>query len=127
MNEAHIEKAALTIASERGRQVEEEKWDHAHDDAHTDGSLWRAAYFYTQVALKPAIWAYLNFKQWPWGPEWFKPWKKNGFGNYTTEIDQERCLVKAGALILAEQSRLNSALEKVTLKLAEIQYQKSNQ
>lgn len=125
MNETHIQQAAQAIADERGRQVSDEKYDSAHDDQHTDGSLWKAAHFYVNVALKTPIWAYLNFKQWPWGPEFFKPWKKLGPG-YTTEIDQERCLIKAGALIMAEQSRLLRALEKVTLKLAEIQTQKQN-
>lgn len=123
INEEARNRAVVAIDTERDRQVNDEKWDEEHDDQHQDGSIWRAAYFYVNAAIKAPIWAYLNFKAWPWGPEFFKPWKKNGFGNYTTEIDQERCLIKAGALILAEQDRLNRALEKVINKLAEVQQQ----
>lgn len=111
------------IIHERERQKTDELWTPEHDDQHQDGGLWQAAYFYTNTAIKTPIWAYLNFKRWPWGPEFFKPWRKNGFGNYTTEIDQERCLIKAGALIIAEQERLERALQKVVAKLAEVQAQ----
>ena len=108
------------INKERDRQFTDEKYDLDHDDLHQDGSLWQASYFYATTAFKTPIWGYMNFKKWPWGPEYFKPWKKNSFGNYTTEIDPERCLIKAGALILAEQERLDRALQKVINKLAEV-------
>jgi len=81
-----------------------------------------------EAALRPPIWQLMNFaKQWPWDPQYFKPWKKDSAGEYTTEIDRERCLVKAGALILAEQERLDRALKKVVSKLAEIRTQKDSQ
>lgn len=112
---------------ERARQVDEEKYTNEDDDAHQDGSLWQAAFFYATTALKPPVWPFMYFKKWPWSPEFFKPWKKDASGNYTTEIDKERCLVKAGALILAEQERLARAMEKVVAKLAEIQTQKTNE
>lgn len=114
--------AMADINAERKRQVEVEDYDSVHDDGHYDGSLWRAALFYVNTALKSPVWAYANFKQWPWSPEWFKPWKKkpDAAEVYHTEIDQERCLIKAGALIIAEQERLERALQKVVGKLAEI-------
>lgn len=127
MNTEQITKAANDIAAERERQLTVEKYDTDHDDQHQDGSLWQAAYFYATTAVKPPIWPLMYFKRWPWGPEFFKPWKKDAAGDYTTEIDKERCLVKAGALILAEQSRLARALEKVITKLAELQSQKTNE
>jgi len=113
-------RASAAIDAERDRQLTEEKWDEEHDDQHQDGSLWKAALFYVNTALKPQIWAYMNFKSWPWGPEWYKPWRKL---SATAEIDKERCLIKAGALILAEQDRLDRALRKVITELAEVQTQ----
>lgn len=126
MNTEQITKASNDIAAERERQLAVEKYDTDHDDQHQDGSLWQAAYFYATTAVKPPIWPLMYFKRWPWGPEFFKPWKKDAAGDYTTEVDKERCLVKAGALILAEQARLQRALEKVITKLAEVQNQKDN-
>jgi hypothetical protein len=125
ISEGARDNATAAIDYERERQVNDENWSEEHDDQHQDGSLWRAAHFYATTATKTPIWGYMNFKQWPWGPEFFKPWKKNGFGNYTTEIDAERCLIKAGALILAEQDRLDRALQKVINKLAEVQSQRA--
>ena len=116
-------RAAECINTERDRQVDVEKYDLEHDDNHQEGTLWQAAYFYATTAIKPPIWPFMYFKKWPWGPEFFKPWKKDAAGNYTTEIDKERCLIKAGALIIAEQDRLDRALQKVITKLAEVQTQ----
>lgn len=114
--------AMTVIIHERDRQKTEEKWSPEHDDGHVDGSLWQAAFFYASLATtKNAAWAYSNFKRWPWSPECFKPWKKG-----STEIDRERCLVKAGALIIAEQERLERALQKVLTRLSELQSQKTN-
>ncbi len=127
MNIEQIEKASADIVAERQRQVSEEKWTPEHDDQHVDGSLWRAAFFYANMATaKYPTWAYINFRSWPWSPEWFKPWKKNPDGTTSTAVDPERCLIKAGALILAEQERLVRSLQKVIDKLAEVQNQKSN-
>lgn len=117
-------RAIADIDAERERQLNVEQWDADHDDEHVDGSLWAAARFYVNTALKTPIWAYSNFKQWPWSPEWFKPWRKL---SAITEIDKERCLIKAGALILAEQDRLDRALQKVIAKLAEIQNPKDHE
>lgn len=114
--------AMADITHERERQINQEGWDAEHDDAHLKGELWRAAYFYTSVATKGQHWPYTFFQSWPWDPSWFKPWKKD-----SNEIDRERCLIKAGALIIAEQERLERALQKVVGKLAEIQTQKTNE
>lgn len=117
-------RAMASIHTERTAHTTREEWSAEHDDGHVKGELWRAALFYANTAIKTPIWAFTRFHvEWPWEPQWFKPWKKNGFGNYTTEIDQERCLIKAGALIIAEQERLDRALHKVVAKLAEIQNQ----
>lgn len=122
MKPTDLQQAERDIHEERIRQVNSEKWTAEHDDGHVDGSLWRAAFFYANVATaKNPVWPFSNFKGWPWSPEWFKPWKKN-----STAIDRERCLVKAGALILAEQARLNRALDKVVTTLAELQSQKTD-
>lgn len=119
------------ITRERARQQPTNELDHTHepwtpehDDAHLKGELWKAALFYTNTAVRPQSWVYARFhSDWPWEPQYFKPWKKDATGKYTTEIDPERCLIKAGALILAEQERLERALRKVVNKLAEIRTQ----
>ncbi len=120
-------KAIGDISFERDRQRLVEQYEPEHDDTHHDGSLWQAAYFYATTAFKPPIWPFMFFKKWPWGPEYFKPWKKHPDGSYSTEIDKERCLIKAGALIVAEQDRLKRALERVVIKLSEIQKEGTSQ
>jgi len=118
--------AMTTIIHEREAHTTREGWTAEHDDQHADGELWKAAHFYVNTALNSPVWAYTNFRtKWPWDPEWFKPWKKDPAGNYTAEIDKERCLIKSGALILAEQERLERALQKVVQKLAEVQQTKA--
>lgn len=86
------------LLAERYRQQQAEGWTAAHDDAHTDGSLGRAAAAYAVSGstqdrnlgfLRRILWP----KSWEW--RWFK---------VTTP---RRDLVKAGALILAELERLD--------------------
>jgi len=84
--------AARDVLAERQRQVEQEGWTPAHDDAYVDGQLASAAVAYAQ-AYTP----YLVPSSWPWAVEWFKA------GN------DRRNMVKAGALILAEIERLDRA------------------
>lgn len=84
--------AARDVLAERQRQVEQEGWTSAHDDAYVDGQLASAAVAYTQ-AYTP----YLVPSSWPWAVEWFKAG------------DDRRNMVKAGALILAEIERLDRA------------------
>ena len=86
------------IAEERARQVSDEHFTAAHDDAHDKDELAIAAACYAlnhrltdmEIWGKPLL-DYL----WPWEAEWWKP-----------EQSRVRNLVKAGALIAAEIDRL---------------------
>jgi hypothetical protein len=83
----HLSQAFIDIAVERDRQVEEEGWTAAHDDAHADGEMARAAVSYIK-----------GFPEaWPWHSRWWKP------------KDERRNLVRAAALIVAEIERLDRA------------------
>ena len=77
------------IAAERRRQIEEEGFDDAHDDAHGQGELARAAMVYASPYHLPT-----DRQYWPWRDESYKP------KNRITD------LVRAGALIAAEIDRL---------------------
>lgn len=90
------------IAAERQRQISKEGYSTAHDDDHVHGELARAAAAY---ALAPDR-RDLAFDLWPW---------QNGMNLHETpvegrpntfQIDVQRVLVKAGALIAAELDRL---------------------
>lgn len=98
------------IAAERGRQIDTEGWDAAHDDQHYKGEIARAAAVYAWAgsmqdwARHPkkdtfAEWWGLNHSPlrqlWPWEWHWFKP------------KDRRRDLIRAGALIVAEIERLD--------------------
>lgn len=90
---------AELIALERERQVNEEKYDAAHDDAHTDFELSRAALCYVAegaVCTRGASPMPLCYEEWPWKDA--LDWKPS--------TDPIRNLVKAGALIAAEIDRL---------------------
>lgn len=86
--------AAQDVVAERFRQVSQEGWSVAHDDAHADGQLAAAAGCYAlhahEVSPRRLVPAW-----WPWEDRWWKP------------SDARRNLVKAGALILAEIERLD--------------------
>lgn len=87
--------AELEVLNERQRQVEREGWDAAHDDKHHTGDLARLAAAYAmrstgmdgdQVEVlfgEPATWS--------------------------KDHPPRRCLVIAGALILAELARIDRA------------------
>lgn len=85
------------IATERKRQVEQERWTPEHDDEHSDEELARAATCYVmpwadrETTYPP--------KMWPWDKSWWKP----------SPLARVRELVKAGALIAAEIDRLQRA------------------
>lgn len=87
--------AARDVLAERQRQISTEGWTPAHDDAHADEQLARAAVCYAlpqgdyEIPEPPEFW--------PWDAAWWKPG------------DRRRELVKAGALILAEIERLDRA------------------
>lgn len=84
------------IHAERKRQVEEEGWTAAHDDAHENGELLTAAgQYYLSGKGRP-----LTMRSdgapvgWSWEAKWWKP------------KGAERDLVRAGALCLAERERI---------------------
>jgi predicted RNase H-like HicB family nuclease len=97
---------AFLIASERVRQVTEEKWMPEHDDEHDLGQLLSAAVGYVDVAdaqvsgdVTPGD---LDVPfDWPWDRASWKP-----------SPDPIRNLTKAGALIAAEIDRLQRAAAK---------------
>src|SRR5262245_2716039 len=70
------------IAQERLRQINEEGFEPAHDDSHTEGELADAALCY----LSPDDQVLVDL-HWPWNERWWKP------------KDRLRNLVRAGALI----------------------------
>lgn len=86
--------AVCSIASERQRQITGEGWTTKHDDEHAEGQLATAGAVYALCGSgwdeKSAVKRY-----WPWDPSWLKTG------------DRRRCLVKAGALIVAEIDRLD--------------------
>lgn len=98
---ADLSKAAQDILAERQRQIDQEGWTPAHDDAHRHGEMARAANCYSWIAAQSegirTAFRLSTPPTWPadWSPEWWKP------------TDRRRDLVKAGALILAEIERLD--------------------
>lgn len=90
------------IASERGRQIEQEGWTADHDDQHADGELAIAAACYA-LAEHARSYGRHNVDElpvkWPWHEGWWKP----------TPDDRIRELAKAGALIAAEIDRIKGA------------------
>ncbi len=95
------------IAIERTRQIRQEGYLPAHDDEHVNQELAQAARCYVAVALDPDLVPRIFSQElgigvyWPWEPDWFKPSLKEEPG----VVDRVRCLVKAGALFLAEAER----------------------
>lgn len=97
---AVLVEAHRDVLTERRRQVDEEGWSLRHDDEHTKGELaWAAAYFAAQAACFCAggtiAWEQARVL-WPFSE---RPNVK--------PADKRGCLVKAGALIIAEIERLD--------------------
>lgn len=95
-----------SIAAERRRQIEKERWSSRHDDEHAAAEMAMAAACY---ALSGAGWARDAVSEiWPktWGRNWWKP--KNCRAD----------LVRAGALIAAEIDRLDRAAATAGIELA---------
>lgn len=100
---------AQEIASERTRQLAEERWLPEHDNGHRLGELATAAACY---AMPPASrirytasppfeeWRELPPISWPWDYAWWKP-----------SNDRMIDLIKAGALIAAEIDRLKRTVK----------------
>jgi hypothetical protein len=91
------------VIAERYRQIEQEGWDHQHDDSnHRDGSLAWAGGLYAMHSYRgPRSSAP---KEWSWDRKWWKP------------SDFRRNLVKAAALILAEGERFDRKKTKAPIK-----------
>jgi hypothetical protein len=102
---------ASLVVKERARQINAEGYDSDHDDAHVNGEIVAAAKCYLtepekremcsvtlDIKAEPSgpneLTAYIPL-DWPWEPKWWKPGP-----------DRIRELSKAGALFLAESSRL---------------------
>lgn len=85
------------IALERKRQMGDEGYDEAHDDAHTHGELAQAAECYTSGPRKRPSGYNRPPQDWPWRRDEWKPG------------DRQSDLIKAGALIAAELDRLHRA------------------
>jgi hypothetical protein len=95
-----MSEASTLIHAERQRQIDKEGWTYEHDAEHSDGALLAAALSYLHFGTEKA--GPLNERgipvSWPWEDEWFKP------------KDRVSNLVRAGALCLAEDNRLNAAM-----------------
>lgn len=104
---------AEELAAERRRQIQGEGYDLAHDDDHVDGQLADAAAAYCMaatdvgagilatdqaVAAIPGTRLAAIRAAWPWDPGSFKP-----------DDGRRRCLVKAGALVIADIGRIDRA------------------
>jgi hypothetical protein len=103
------DEAMQLIRNERHRQISAEGWSAVHDDAHQRGELESAAIVYWNCATKPGHVVRVlenNVEtKWPWDQHWFKPFVPSIGGGFP-EVDKQRCLIKAGALMLAEIDRL---------------------
>lgn len=87
--------AMSLVRAERNRQKEVEGWSIEHDDAHADGAMALAAGIYFLHAEGRCTMREDGIPMgWPWDAAWWKP------------KTPERDLVRAGALYLAEQERL---------------------
>lgn len=95
-----VKTAEQRILDERERQITAEGWTEAHDDQHVNGELAAAAGCYASAAkmMMETDDYPLRIDQWPFEDDWWKP------GD-----DPNRCLEKAGALYMAESSRLRRA------------------
>jgi len=98
---ARTEEVIGEILAERTRQVEKEGFSEEHDDRHDGGELAAAAAAYAMapypIYLKTDLADGVGFKDcFPWGPG-YDGRKKHSY---------KRCLVIAGALIVAELERI---------------------
>lgn len=107
-----MSKAIEDIIRERARQIDEEQFDHAHDDQHEAGELAAAAACYANPLAIVVDGSGLEIGQ-PnegtlplgWPEDWAAAWWKPG--------DDRRNLVKAATLIVAEIERLDRAAMKL--------------
>jgi len=100
---AMMKDGAAAIAAERKRQTDQIGFDPAHDDAHEECELARAARSYLSYYVAEKLGCIKDYPEteppglveWPWAEEWWKP------------KDSRSNLVRAGALIAAEIDRLD--------------------
>ena len=95
------------IQAERERQKKVEGWTEKHDDEHVNGQLADAAACYATTWEEPYILDTKNSpvqRIWPWDGKWDKRKKHH----------RVKCLVIAGALIVAELERLQRKEAKET-------------
>ena len=90
---------AQLIADERVRQMAEEGYSAAHDDAHAHGELISVAAAYALFAIAPE--SFVRTLLWPWQRDQFKP-----------SDDSIHNLARAGALLAAEIDRLLRAQQR---------------
>jgi hypothetical protein len=103
--------AFADVLAERRRQVEVEGFDAAHDDAHIDGAIARAAAAYAWASAFP------DDQRPPTGsPKWFefrilpKLWQRTGWDrSWWKPTTRRHDLVKSAALAIAEIERLDRA------------------
>lgn len=103
------------IRAERDRQIQVENYGGTHDDAHDRGQLYLAAKAYLAATHRTDIDDILEY-EWPWEARFFKPYLPHSTVRGGV-VDTEKCLIKAGALILAEKERLDRVLEIVQTQL----------
>lgn len=98
-----MNKSFITLVQEeRDRQLFQEGFTKAHDDAYKGGELARAAVSYATPPLFRAIDINKAPFGWPWEPEWWKP----------TPDDRQREIIKSAALMYAEWDRIERLKEK---------------
>lgn len=102
------------IKEERNRQLYEEGFTTDRDKLYVRYELYGAAVCYYAVVSNPLRYSAIRNRVlgefwWPFEIDWFKPCTKTPNGTYTNTVDQKRCLIKAGALCLAELHRAERA------------------
>lgn len=105
-----MNQAIQLIAKESQRQIAEEGFTPEHDAEHVTGALAMAAACYATPQKHRPMSGNMPFG-WPWAREWWKP----------TPDDRIRELVKAGALIVAEITRLLSTEDAPTSPTKKLQ------
>jgi hypothetical protein len=119
--EGTLSRGEMDVILERRRQVNGEGWTAEHDDTHDRGEMALAAAAYAIHAGERFYGSYANHRwrmaielTWPWTRDWFK----TGVGKGISAT--RRCLVKAGALILAEIDRLDRLAERQRAAMEQI-------
>ena len=103
------------ILNERLRQIRVEGYGETHDDAHDKGQIYLAAKAYLEATHRTDLGEILE-NEWPWEAYFFKPYMPRSTVSGEV-VDTEKCLIKAGALILAEQDRLSRVLSDIQSQL----------